>query len=143
MNVPEVEAFIEGKTLFTGARVKNQVAAGLSGRPATFSGWPAIYFLQNWPASCLSPPKMAGQLPGMAGNAAVCLLGPVLPFEGKFQAFPCNGKVKSLRFGCVPMPRSSEVHFVVVEFCLSSCCFAYRVVCRADVFCVFESLLSV
>ena len=86
---------------------------------------------------------MAGRLPGMADNAAVYLLGPVLLFEGEFQAFPYNGKVKGLRFGCVPVPRSSEVHFVVVEFCLSSCCFAYRVVCRADVFRVFESLFSV
>ena len=51
MNVPEVEAFIEGKTLFTGTRVKNLVAAGLAGRPATFSGWPAILFFKtSWPA---------------------------------------------------------------------------------------------
>ncbi|THG09888.1 hypothetical protein TEA_008707 [Camellia sinensis var. sinensis] len=38
--------------------------------------------------------NLAGRLPGMAGNAAVYPLGPVLPFEGEFRAFPCNGRVK-------------------------------------------------
>ena len=61
MKVPEVEAFIEGKTLFTGARVKNLVAAGLIGRPATFSGWPAIYFFRiGWPAVSLYKKWPAG-----------------------------------------------------------------------------------
>ena len=45
--------------------------------------------------------------------------------------FHATGESKafiSLRFGCVPVPRSSEVHSVVAEFCLLSCCFDYRVV---------------
>ena len=56
---------------------------------------------------------------------------PCFPPGRKFQAFPCNGYVKGLNF---PLFRMHSVAQIVrstlcfVKFCLSSCCFAYRVV---------------
>ena len=120
MNVPEVEAYIEGKTLFTGTRVKNLVAAGLNGRPATFSGWPAIYFFRNGrPAVSLHQKWPAGSQRWLAMLQCISLTL-FYPSRESSKHFHATGESKafiSLCFGCVPVPRSSEVHFVVAEFC--------------------------
>ena len=139
MNVPEVEAFIEGKTLFRRTRVENWTAAGISGWPATFSSWPVTFLLSN-------TKKLAGRLPKVAGHAPVYAFGPVLPSEEKVQAFPCNGCAEGLYFPLSWMRSVAQIvrstlHFVKSCF-FSSCCFAYQVVCRADVFRIFDSLLS-
>ena len=107
------------------------MAAGLSGRPATFSGWPAIYFFRNGrPAISLYKKWPAGSQRWRAMLQCISL-ALFYPSRESFKHFHATGESKafiSLRFGCIPVPRSSEVHSVVAEFCLLSCCFDYRVV---------------
>ena len=146
MNVPEVEAFIERKTLFTGTRVKNLEAAGLNGRPATFSGWPAIYFFKtSWPAILFSKdgrptPRDGWQCCSVTPWPCFTLRGEVPSISMQRGSQRPSSLSVSDAFRC---PDRQKYTLFLVEFCLSSCCFAYRVVCRADVFCVFEALLSV
>ena len=143
MNVPEVEAFIEGKTLFTGTRVKNLEAAGLSGRPATFSGWPAIYFLQNWPVGSLSPqnwPAGSQRWPAMLQCIPLTLFYPSRESSKHFHATGESNAFISDAFRC---PNCQKNTLLLLSFAYRVVVFAYRVVCRADVFRVFESLLSV
>jgi len=59
------------------------------------------------------------------------VFGPVLPSEGKFQAFPCNGCVEGLYFPLFQMRSVAQIvrsTLRFVKFCSSSCCFVYRVV---------------
>ena len=145
MNVPEVEAFIEGKTLFTGIRVKNLEAARLSGRPATFSGGPVIYFLQNWPASCLSPQKWpAGsqRWPAMLQCISLALfysLREVSNISVQWESQRPSSPSVSDAFRCPDRPKYTplwlsfvyRVVVLIIEllFCLSSCLSSGRVSC--------------
>ena len=143
MNVPEVEAFIEGKTLFTGTRVKNLVAAGLNGRPATFSGWPAIYFFRNgrpavslhqkWPASSQGWLAMLQ----CVSSALFC------SSKENSKHFHATGESKAFISDAFRCPDRQKYTLLLLGLVYRVVVFAYRVVCRADVFRVFESLLSV
>ena len=120
MNVLEVEAFKEGKTLFRRTRVENWTAAGISGRPATFSSWPATFLLsntKNWPVALLSAIKMAGHAQCMP----LALFYPPRESFKHFRATDVSKASISLCLGCVPVPRSSEVHFALLSL-------VYRVV---------------
>ena len=101
----------------------------MAGRPPFLAGQPFTFYKTGRPAVSLH--KMAGRLPKMAGNAAVYPLGPVLPFEGEFQAFPCNGRVKGLHLPPFRMRSGAQIVRSTLRFVksfLSSCCFVYRVV---------------
>ena len=143
MNVPEVEAFIEGKTLFTGTRVKNQVAAGISDRPATYSSCPTIiYFKNGRPAVSLHKigrpaPKGGRQCSSVPPWPCFILRGKVsnisMQRESQRPSFPSVSDA----FRCPDRPKYtlllwSFVYRVVVLiikllFCLSSCLSSGRV----------------
>lgn len=135
MNVPEVEAFIEGKTLFTGTRVKNQVAAGLSGRPATFSGWPAIYFFRNGrPAISLHnfgrpAPKDGRQCCSVSSWPCFTLRGRVPSIFMQRESQRPSSPSVSDAFRC-----PDHQKYTLLSSCLSSCCFDYRVVLLIELF---------
>ena len=88
--------FQEDKAPFGGTRVENLVVPRLIGRPATFSSMLGT----SLPLKCK---KLVGQLPKVAGHAAICVFGPVLLSRRKFLAFPCIGSVNSLNLSLFRM----------------------------------------
>jgi len=143
MNVPEVEAYIERKILFTGTRVKNLMAAGQNGRPATFSGWPAIYFFRNsWPAIYFFKKWPAGSRGWLAILQYISL---ALFYSSRESSkyFHATGESKAFIPDTFRCPDCQKYALLWLSFVYRVVVFAYRVVRRADVFCVFESLLSV
>ena len=142
MNVSEVEAFIEGKTLFTGTRVKNLVAAGLNGRPATFSSWPAIYFFRNGRPAVSLHQKWPASSQGWLAMLQCISLALFYPFEESSKHFHATGKSKAFisdAFRCPDRPKYTllllsfdyRVVVLIIEllFCLSSCLSSGRVSC--------------
>ena len=101
----------------------------VAGRPPFLAGQPFSFSKTGRPAVSLH--KNGRPAPKDGQQCCSVSPWPCFTLRGKFQAFPCNGCVEGLYF---PLFRMRSVAQIVrstlcfVKFCLSSCCFVYRVV---------------